>query len=419
MTTHTPHAPLHPALQRPLRRHGLVVMLGLLQILGWATTFYLPAVLAASVAAENDWSLAWTMGGLAWGLLVAGACSPSVGRKIDRWGGGTILAAGSVLMGCGLIALALGYGPLAYFFAWTLLGMGMAAGLYDAAFATLGRLCGEHTRSAITGLTLLGGFASTLGWPLISALNAELGWRMTCVLLAAAHLCIAAPLHFHRVPRLHRVANPGGPQPTRPSSRLPPDPRFLRLAVLFTLLAFVMTSLSVHLLDLLQRAGLSMATAVAIGMMIGPAQVGARLLEFMVGRRWHPVWSARVGLLLCLSGVLTLTYVIGHASSSALQAAFIAVAIYGAGNGLMTIARGTLPLAVFGPHRYGERMGLLARPMLIAQASAPVLTALLLDAAGSTGLLGSLAVLLAISTGLIGLPLARAPKPAPCTTPAG
>jgi len=276
-----------------------------------------------------------------------------------------------------------------YFLAWTILGTGMASGLYDAAFSTLGRLFGENARTAITGVTLMGGFASTLAWPAITGLEAEFGWRTTCMAMAGMHLLIGLPLYLLFIPPEQQHPDPA--VPTKASGQSTGSSKeagylFLLVALLFTLQSAMMSSLSVHLLDALRQLGFAASAALAVGMTIGPSQVVARLLEFSLWRTLHPTWSARGALLLCFLGL-------GLLLSADPALAFVAAALYGAGNGLLTIVRGTLPLALFGSQGYGARMGLLARPMLFAQSSAPLAMALVLDELGPTILLGTLASL--------------------------
>ncbi|UTW09907.1 MFS transporter [Pseudomonas benzenivorans] len=358
--------------------------MGIGQILAWSTTYYLPAVLARPIARDTGWSVAGVVAGLSCGLLVAGVCSPLVGRQIDRRGGRPILAGSSVLMAVGLSCMGLAEHLAIYYLAWVCIGMAMAAGLYDAAFATLGRLLGDNARASMTGLTLLGGFASTLGWPLIAGLEHEMGWRHACFTLAAGHLMIGLPIHALLVPREAEVlpgtgagaAKLAGPvQQSAALNRL-----FLTVAALLTVQSLVLSTISVHLLTLLKQLGIATATALAIGMLIGPSQVAARLANFTAAGRLHPAWSTRLGVLLCGLGVAFLI-------PAQPWLAFAAMALYGAGNGILTIARGALPLELFGADGFGARMGLLARPMLIAQALGPVAAATLLTRFGAQTLL--------------------------------
>jgi MFS family permease len=370
-------------------------VLGSTQILGFATTYYLPAVLAAPIARETGWALGSVVAGLSLGFLVAGFSAPWVGRLIDRFGGRPVLSSSSILLAAGLVLVGLSPNLIIYFLAWCVLGLGMSAGLYDAAFATLARLFGADARGAMTGLTLIGGFASTLGWPVISGLESQFGWQVSCFLLAGVHVLVGLPLHWLGVPREEQrpaagknVAQRGEFTPAqRATSRL-----FILVGVLLTVQALVASSLSVHLLDILRQLGIAAATALTIGMLLGPSQVAARLMEYFFGRLLHPTWSTRIGVLLCLLGIILLV-------PAELALAFVAVAIYGAGIGILTVAKGTLPLALFGSEGYGARMGLLARPMLLAQACGPVVAALVLDEFGAAPTLIILGML--ISAGVV------------------
>ena len=358
----------------------IISALGVTQIFAWGSSYYLLAVLAAPIATEAGWSLGWVVGGFSLGLLVAGAVSPWVGRAIGRNGGRPVLAVGAVLLGTGLLCLAVTHSWLGFLAAWVVLGLGMGAGLYDPAFATLGRLYGEGGRGAITALTLFGGFASTVCWPLSALLSAHLGWRGACLVYAAIQLGVSLPIYVFVLPKEARyrraaVSTAFGaatldPPPNQPSAGL-----FLLLAATITLASVVSTVLSVHLLTILQSKGLGLSAAVGLGALVGPSQVAARAAEMLIARFHHPIWTKIAATSLVTAGVATLWF----------GGAFLTLALlfYGAGIGLESIARGTLPLAIFGNERYPEIMGRIARPSLIAQALAPTLGALLLAAGGA------------------------------------
>ena len=305
-----------------------------------------------------------------------------------------MLASSSLLLATGLSLMGAAPNITVYFFAWTVLGLAMAGGLYDAAFSTLGRLFGEDSRTAMTGVTLLGGFASTVAWPAITALEVWLGWRGTCLVLAGVHLTVGLPLYLLMIPReaqrsvTDEPPLTAEPQPASTTTTATGQARllFVLVAVLFTLQSSVMSSVSVLLLDTLAQLGFAASVALAVGMMIGPSQVAARLLELSVLGKLHPTWSARGAVFLFFLGLALL--IPAHP-----VLAFIAMALYGAGNGLITIVRGTLPLALFGSHGYGTRMGLLARPMLIAQAIAPLGMAMVLSEFGPVMLISTLTAL--------------------------
>lgn len=373
-------------------------VLGVTQIFAFGSTYYLPAVLAAPISADTGWPLGWVVGGSALGLLCAGLVSPRVGVLIDRYGGRPVLSASSIILALGLLCLSLAPGLSFYLGAWLVIGVGMGAGLYDAAFSTLGRLYGKEARSAITTLTLWGGFASTVCWPLSAFLAAHVGWRGACGFYAALQLVLSLPLHALLVP-VQDLADPFQPmasEPTDAVSGLAPREHlavFLCLAAMLTLMSAAASSLLVHLITLLQASGLTLAQAVALGAIFGPAQVAARLVEAAFARHYHPIWTMIVGVVLVAAGMVLL--------ASGRTPAGVALALFGAGNGLFAIARGTTPFALFGARRYGRVMGRLAFPALLAQAASPVLAATLMDAAGGTALLSVLAGLTMANLALV------------------
>ncbi|MFZ6763899.1 MFS transporter [Pseudoroseomonas sp. WGS1072] len=364
------------------RRNRLAVVsaIGVGQILAWGSSYYLLAVLAGPIAADTGWPLTWIMGALSVGMLVSGLVSPRIGHFIDRRGGRPVLAASAALLSGGLLLLGLAPGLPVFVLAWVVLGLGMGAGLYDPAFSTLGRLYGEQARPAITHLTLFGGFASTVCWPLSALLVDQLGWRGACLTYAALHLAVVLPLYLLGVPR--EAAKPATAPTAARAASAPGHVRagqryaFLMLAAGFTLAAVIMTVLSVHLLTLLQSQGLALGTAVALGTLIGPAQVGARLLEMLFGRKTHPIWSLLVSAVLVAVGLGMLAGAPGVAAAG--------IVLYGMGSGIRSIARGTVPLALFGQEGYAVLMGRIAMPTLVAQAASPFLGAWLLDGFGAS-----------------------------------
>jgi predicted MFS family arabinose efflux permease len=306
-----------------------------------------------------------------------------------------VLTLSSLVLAVGLIALAAAVGPISLFGAWAVLGIGMALGLYDAAFAALTTFYGNEARGPITGITLYAGFASTVGWPLSSLLNYALGWRGTCLVWAAVNLLISLPLNRLLLPLPTQLAHLRQ-MPKVPVSWKPYKEMFL-LAFVFAATWFVTGSMAAHLPRLLEEAGVTPLQAVAAAALLGPAQVAARLAEFFILRRKHPLVSARIAALLHPLGAVALVFM-------GPSAAAIFAVLYGAGNGLLTIARGTVPLAVFGPHSYGERTGLLSAPARAVQALAPLGFGFLLDLMGksvifiSAGLcLSALGVLLCLN----------------------
>ncbi|TGQ46979.1 MFS transporter [Mesorhizobium sp. M00.F.Ca.ET.216.01.1.1] len=375
-------------------RGTIITVLGLTQIMAWGSSYYLPAVIAPAVAADTGWPLAWVVGGLSLGLLVAGLISPRVGSSIERRGGRNALAFSAVCIGVGQLGLAAAPNLAAYIAAWLVVGLGMGAGLYDAAFATLGRRYGTSARSAITTLTLFGGLASTICWPISALLMGELGWRGTCLIYAAVQLLLALPLYLLVVPR--EMPRSARTEPRQTAKAAPVGnsslPIMILLATTLTLAAVISSTLSVHLLTILQASGLALAAAVGLGALVGPAQVAARAIEMVIARYHHPIWTKFASVSFVAIGVSALWL--------GMPVVPVALGFYGAGIGLESIARGTLPLALFGSSGYAKLMGRLAMPSLIAQAAAPSVGALLMEWTGAHGTLAVLSGLAMFNVGL-------------------
>jgi hypothetical protein len=349
-----------------------VPVLGITQIIAWGAIFYSPVLTAPFIVAETGWSLSFTMGGFSLGLLVAGIVSPFVGRSIDRYGGHVVMTAGSLISALGLAGLAQVRSEAAYLAVWVVLGAGLGASLYDPAFATLGRIFGASARRAITILTLAGGFASTAGWPTTHLLLGELGWRGTYTVYAILMAAVCAPLHAFALPRSRSKPSPPSTNVAQ-STEAPLTPHGLAFVLVtagFTAYAFVPSALSAHLLAIFGRSGIDAATVVFIGTLFGPAQVAARVTELAFGRNVHPLLVARAAIVaLALGYVLLAVFGI-----SALLAAVFAV-MFGAANGLITITRGALPLALFGAEGYGALMGRISGFWLVMQSAAPLVMA--------------------------------------------
>jgi MFS family permease len=370
-----------------------VPVLGVTQVLAWGTMFYPPVLTVPRIAADRGWSIAFAMAGFSLGLLVAGLVSPRVGRLIDRYGGHVVMPFGALLGAAGLAALVLAENPLAYLAVWLVLGAAMAGSLYDPGFATLGRLFGAGARPAITALTLIAGFASTVSWPLTHLLMQALGWRGTYLVFAGLMAIVAAPLLAFALPRraapVDALAQSGH---SAPAVVLPPHGLpFLLVATAFAAYAFVPSGLAAHFLAIFQRAGIDSTTAVVLGALFGPAQVLARILEFVFARNVHPLWIARFAV-----GLLLIAFMSLAAGITTVLAAAFAI-MFGMANGLMTIARGTVPLSLFGPSGYGHLLGRIAGPYLIIQSAAPVVMAFLVERASDRAALACAAAFAALA----------------------
>jgi MFS family permease len=354
----------------------VVVALGITQTLAWASSYYIPAVLAVPMAKSLGLASSWVFGAFSAALILSAVIAPWVGRAIDRRGGRVVLTVSNVVLALGLALLAAAQGPVLLTLGWLVMGVGISMGLYDAAFATLAGLYGRAARGPITGITLIAGFASTVGWPVSAVLEELVGWRGACLAWAGLHLVLGLPLNRFLVPAAPPPAKAATAAATAADG--PPPPRFAMplLAVVFATTWFVAGALAAQLPVLLQAAGASASAAIAAGALIGPAQVGARILEFSFLRRFHPLMSARLATLCHPMGAVLLAMV-------GAPAAAIFVVAHGMGNGVLTIAKGTLPLAVFGPVGYGERTGLISAPARLLQATAPFLFGLVLENGGA------------------------------------
>jgi predicted MFS family arabinose efflux permease len=383
---------VHEAIQP--RRLRIVAALGTTQTLAWASSYYLAAILADPIARELGLTSAGVFAPFSAALVLAALLGPRVGRTIDRFGGREVLAASNVLLAAGLVLLAAAYSVWAIWLGWLVLGIGMGLGLYDSAFATLGRIYGDKARSAITGITLIAGFASTVGWPLTAWGAETIGWRYTCCGWALAHLCLGLPINLFGLPRPlgFGLAISDGTKP-----HIPMDRTMWLLGFAFAAGWVVSTAMAAHLPRILEAAGATTAQAVAAAALVGPGQVAARMIEAGLLSRYHPLLSARLSTL-------------GHPVGAALLfwgGAWMAAPftlLHGAGNGILTIARGTVPLSIFGPENYGYRLGLLGAPARLAQAGAPLVFGLAIERYGAYALFISSAFCLA---GLIALLLVR------------
>jgi MFS family permease len=374
-------------------RVAIVASLGSTQALAWASSYYLPAVLAAPIARDIGLSPPWIYAALSLGLGVSAVLGPLLGRWIDVHGGRPVLCGSSLTFAAGLCALAFAAGPVSLIFAWLLLGGAMAAGLYESAFAALTRLYGHNSRGAITGITLIAGFASTVGWPTTALLEHSVGWRGACLAWAAIHLLVGLPLNAWAL-RYGAGVNSHESAATAAAAANPMQPRqafdrgMYLLAFMFTASGMVSIGLATNLPRLFAAMGAAPAAAIAAASMLGPAQVGARVLEYSARHRINPLISARVAT--ALHPLASVGIAIGGTPVIALFSI-----LHGAGTGMLTITRGTLPLAMYGPTGYGARIGRISVPARVGQATAPFLLGLAIDKLGVAMLFISTALSLA------------------------
>lgn len=381
--------------------------------MSWGALYYAIAILAPAMAADLGWRSETVIGAFSWSLLVSGAAATPVGMLIDRHGGRWVMATGSLLCGAGFAALGQVHTVAAYYGAWSVLGVAMAMTMYEAAFATINREFGMQSRQAISTLTLFGGFASTVSWPLTQHVLGLAGWRGAWQWYGAAHLLVCLPLHLllQRGERHAAASGPSGPS-AGPAAAAPDDaaaamasgstapaaaatgprehtlaeavrhPAFWKLAFAFSANSFIFAALSVHLIPLLREYGHAAGAAVALAALVGPMQVAGRIGEMTLGRRVLP-------------------HTIGKLTFGALPAALLALLLfgrhgwgaagfcilYGMSNGILTIVRGTIPQTLFGRRHYGAISGALAGPSLLSRAAGPLAVAALAQAGTPTVLL--------------------------------
>ena len=384
---------------RHLDRRVVISALGVAQILAWGTSFYFPAVFAPAIVADTGWSLGLVVSGASIGLLVAGLISPQVGRLIERHGGRPVLIASSLSFAAGLTGVGLAPNLPVYLLSWVGIGIGMGTGTYDAVFAALGRIYGKDARGPITNLTLFGGFASTVCWPLSAFMIEHVGWRIACLIYAGLHLLVSLPLQMAVVPRVSVAATPGRASNERDSVTAPE--RIDNESLIFALVALVLSIVAaigsiviVNFMIFLQARGVEYAVAVSLGTLFGPAQVGARVIERLFGTHYHPIWTMIASCSLMALGLLML---FGH-----FPVLVVFILVYAAGYGISWIGRGTLPLALFGPARFPRLMGRIAFPSLIVQALAPSAGAWWIETSGPDSAIGVLTLLAMINVILIG-----------------
>lgn len=368
----------------PPRRDPLlpaVTALGVSQITAWGTSYYCLGVLANPIVADTGWSRGFVYSGFTVALLAMGAISTWAGRAIDRHGARAIMTAGTLMVSAGLYALSLVKSEGAYLAVWVFLGVGMRFVLYDAAFAALVQVVPSRGRLAISYLTLWGAFASTVFWVLGHYFNEAGGWRQTLVLFAAINLAVCLPLNWIALAR-KEAAEPAAPgvedaAPAAGGRPLAGSKRAVALALfalVMSLNGFVLSVIAVQLVPLLEAAGLATAVAVWVASLKGFAQFGGRVVEIVFGRKLHAMTVARIAI-----GVLPAAFVLLVLSSGNLGLILAFTLLMGASQGVITIVRGAVPLALFGATGYGAVLGLLATPILVVNAASQTLFALIVD----------------------------------------
>lgn len=348
------------------------------------------AVMADPIIRDTGWESPWVYGALSLSILVSAFLAPAISRLIARYGGRLILASSGLVVAFGLFLLANAMSLPMFFLSWSIIGVGMALGLYEALFACLGALYGERAGSAITGITLISGFATTITWPVVALVIEHIGWRSTCVAYGVLLMLVVTPSYIWLLPRGAVLAvseNSSSSENAAVDCRI-----YWLLTMIFTFGAVIMTAISVQLISLLQGQGYSLTAAIGLSALLGPSQLGSRVLQ-VFSKKCHPVWTTLISVVLVASGLTVVTLL------PAVSA--LGLVLYGAGNGLRAIVRGLLPLSLMPATQYVLLMGRMARPSLIGQAFTPILGGLLLHKIGSGAVLSTLSALALMNVGLV------------------
>jgi MFS family permease len=358
-----------------------VLALGITQITGWGTSYYCLGVLAGPISHNTGWSRGFVFLGFTVALLAMGVVSSAVGRAIDRHGARVVMTLGTVLVSAGLFALSHVQSQAAYLAVWALLGVGMRLCLYDAAFAALVQVAPSRARMAISYLTLFGAFASSVFWVIGHALNEHVGWRQTLVVFAFTNLVVCLPLHWLGLAR--RESAEGGADPMRPSAPSPDGPplegrarsvAIALFALIMSLNGFVFGVISVQMVPLLEAAGLATAAAVGIASLKGVAQFGGRVVEIVFARKLRAITVGRIAI-----GILPASLLLLLAGTGSVPMVVAFTLLMGASQGVITIVRGAVPLALFGAKGYGAMLGVIATPILVINAASPSVFAWIVD----------------------------------------
>lgn len=370
---------------------GAVLALGITQITAWGSIYYSFALLMEPLQTALGASKSAVVGAFSLSLLASGLLAPVVGRLIDRSGGRWVMAGGSVIGGAALCALAFVSTLTQLYVVWVALGVAMAATLYDPAFAVLTQAFRTNYRRAITALTLFGGFASTIFWPITAYLIEQHGWRDAMLMLGILQFVVCVPLHFFALPRHHRTiaASKAEVHTDATLREVLRDKTFYLLCLAFTANALVFSAMAVHMLAMLEVKGLTVMEAALIGALVGPMQVLGRVVQMMFERHTSP---SKVGLI--AMGLLPVSLIIFFVGNGSLAIFALFALLYGGGNGVMTIVRGTIPAELYGRTNYGAVNGAMAAPVLISKAFGPLAAALVWGLTGGyDGVVVSLVVI--------------------------
>lgn len=364
--------------------------LGFTQVIGYGTTYYLLGLMGVLIMRDLGLSKSVMLAGVSLTLMTSGLGGPIVGRFQDHQGSRFVMAMGSLLMGAGLVIIALAQGPWMYFAGWIVVAIGSPLSLYNAAFTSLARISGRNARRAIVLVTLIGGLASSIVWPITAAALNVLDWRSIVLIFAAINILLCAPLHAWLLDGREQKLD-GAPMPEPVPAGLKPEAQrtaFLLLTSMLAMVSVVGNGWSMLAFPVLEGIGFGHAEAVLVASLVGVFQVLGRIGEMATSSRHSALRTAQVSNVL-----FGLSFVILAFAKGALLGGLLFAAAYGIANGLNTIVKGTLTLQLFGSHGYGERLGKVTLFPSLAATTAPVMGGLIVDLAGASGLVTSFMML--------------------------
>lgn len=346
-----------------------ILGIGIAQILIWGGSFFLLAVFARPIMDEMGWGREIVYGGLSIGLLVSAVVLPCLGRLFNYFEGKNILSFSGLLISLGLIVLAYSSNIWSFYIAWIVIGMGMALGLYDALFAVLGHYFGLNAKKLIIALTLISGFCTTIVWPVQVYAITLLGWRETLLFWAILLFIFIGPIYYYCLPKQEHISLKNIKKVKEGIITLEHNIYYL-MSSIFMISSIIMTIMSIQLIDILQETGVTLVAAIAMSTLLGPSQIASRIFD-LVTKFDHPIKSLLVSVSLVIIGIILL--MLGP------QYAVFGIIVYGAGNGLRSIIRGTLPLVLVNKHEYPLLMGKLAGPSMFAQAITPLIAGYIME----------------------------------------
>ncbi|MBZ9792820.1 MFS transporter [Rhizobium sp. 3T7] len=382
----------------PLRSAQTVAVLAVTQLIGWGTSFDMLGVMGRVVASDLGLPNEVIFAGLSIMMIVSALSGPATGRMLNRHGAARVLAVASITFTIGPLLLATARGIILYVLAWIAIGTGGAFGLSAPAYTAVVERAGPDSKRVIAILMLFTGLSSAIFWPILSLLNASVGWRMTFLVCAALQFFVCLPLHLFALPKPIAFAADGATAQEAPVPLSPSGQRkaFLLIAAATTISTFVTFGVSPSLLEILRQSGASPALALQLGSARGVIGISARFLDMLLGRRGNPILSAAMGVTLMVSSFLMMLVI---PPSTPLLISFIL--LYGFGSGVMTVARALLPLALFSPREFGLQSARLSLPQNLANAIAPVVFTAILDRAGAGTAIATCAALGVVSLGFV------------------